>query len=74
MGTLPRCWVDYKMVQPFWKTFCQFLKVARLGSPQSDAGFFNLGTIDTWVQVILYCWGAVLHIAGCLPASLTSAL
>ena len=32
-GTLIRCWWDYKLVQPPWKTVCRFLKKLRIELP-----------------------------------------
>lgn len=36
------------------------------------AGFVKLGTIGIWGQIIVWGWGVVLYVVGCLAVSLNS--
>jgi hypothetical protein len=36
-GTLLHCWWDYKLVQPLWKSVCQFLRKLDIVLPENPA-------------------------------------
>jgi hypothetical protein len=36
-GTLLLCWLDYKLVQPLWKSVCQFLRKLDIVLPEDPA-------------------------------------
>jgi hypothetical protein len=37
IGTLLHCWWDYKLLQPFWKSICTFLRKLEIDVPEDPA-------------------------------------
>jgi hypothetical protein len=44
-GTLLHCWWDCKLVQPLWKSICQFLKKLEIVLPEDPASYTAPGHI-----------------------------